>query len=66
MTEAEIQMKYWIDNANYYDLLLKWRQEPAGSVWFTGAIGKYYTEIMRQKRNETPHDEQVAASKAIG
>lgn len=62
----DLAMKEWIDNANYYQLLEKWRFAPSGSPWFQGEVGKYYTAAMEKKRSETPPGEQVAASKAIG
>lgn len=59
------EMKNAIDNASYRELLERWRFAPAGSPWFQGDIGKYYAAAMERKRAETPHSEQVAASKAI-
>lgn len=64
MTDA--QMKAWIDGATYQQLLSKWRFEPAGSPWFQGEMGDYYTAAMKREREETPPGEQVAASKALG
>ena len=63
MTNQE--MKDWIDNASYRDLLYKWRFEEAGSPWFQGKIGEYYTKTITERRNKdnTLH---VATSKAIG
>ena len=60
------EMKDWIDNASYEALLGRWRNAPVGSLWFQGEIGDYYTEAMKKKREETPHAEQVQASKNIG
>lgn len=60
------EMKDWIDNANYRELLYKWRFAPVGSPWFADEIGKYYRAAMDKKKIETPLDEQVAASKSIG
>ena len=60
------QAKAWIDSASYEQLLSKWRFEPAGSRWFTGELGEYYTKAMQKKRNEAPQEEQVAASKNLG
>lgn len=59
-------MKAWIDNASYQELLSKWRNAPAGSPWFQGETGKYYSEAMARKQSETSPGEKVAASKAIG
>ncbi len=60
------EMKAWIDSASYEQLLSKWRMAPAGSPWFQGDLGDYYSEAMARKKAETPHEEQVAASKRIG
>lgn len=62
----DASMKEWIDNATYQQLLGRWRNAPSGSPWFEGEVGEYYTAAMKKKRSETPHDGQVAASKAIG
>lgn len=59
-------MKDWIDNATYEELLRRWRNASAGDPFFQGETGKYYSEVMARKRGETPHAEQVAASKRIG
>ena len=64
MTEEEI--KAWIDNANYEDLLYKWRFVPTGSPFFQGEMGKYYEVIMARKRKEVGDAEHVRASKSIG
>lgn len=61
------EMKKWIDEASYEDLLRKWRTEPSGrSLFFQGEMGDYYAKVMAQKRHEVGHDEAVRASKAIG
>jgi len=59
------EMKKWIDNASYEELLRKWRFEPSGSPWFKDEIGKYYSGKMSEKR-ETTNDNGVSASKRIG
>lgn len=59
-------MKKWIDSANYEQLLQKWRNAPSGDPFFQGEIGKYFSEVMKRKKDETPPEEQVAASKRIG
>lgn len=63
---TDLAMREWIDNADYHSLLARWRNAPSGSPWFQGEIGEYYTEAMKRKQADTPHTEQVAASKAIG
>jgi len=60
------EMKLWIDGATYQMLLQKWRFESVGSPWFSGDVGEYFTEAMKRKRQETPQNEQVQASKNIG
>lgn len=63
MTEKE--MRRWIDNASYEELLRKWRSAPAGSPFFKGAIGEYYSAEMNKKKAADPGG-AVAASKRIG
>ena len=65
MTEAE--MKQWIDNASYEQLLSKWRRAAAGDPFFQRPIGDYYSEAMNKRRAEPGGNERhVAASKSIG
>jgi len=59
------EMKRWIDTAPYKALLERWRYAPSGSPWFQDEIGDYYSAAMARKRAETPHSEQVRASKEI-
>lgn len=61
----ETEMKQWIDNATYEQLLNRWRFAPVGSPWFLGDIGKYYSDVMFRKRDEDL-DGAVQASKNIG
>lgn len=60
------EMKTWIDNVSYRELLSKWRFVEVGSQWFQGEIGNYYAKQMAKKREEVGNDESVRASKAIG
>ncbi len=60
------QMKEWIDNASYGQLLARWRFAPAGSPWFQGELGDYYAQAMDKSRRETDNGECVRASKALG
>lgn len=58
--------KEWIDSADYYSLLRRWRfATPGEDPIFQGATGKYYSEVLGRKRNEHP-DAAVQASKDIG
>lgn len=63
---SEEQMKQWIDNASYEQLLSKWRFAPAGDPFFQGEMGDYYSKKMAEKREEVGHAEHVRASKNIG
>ena len=60
------EMKKWIDNASYLDLLGKWRRAPAGDPFFQGETGQYYTQVMARKKEEVGHEAHVRASKTIG
>ena len=59
-------LKDWIDNASYEELLSMWRFAPIGSPYFQGATGDYYSKVMAQKRDEVGQQEHVRASKSIG
>jgi len=63
VTESQ---KKWIDNANYEELLSRWRFAPLGDSMFQGDTGDYYSKIMREKRESMENDEHVNASKRIG
>jgi hypothetical protein len=60
------KMKAWIDNATYEQLLSKWRYEPIGSPWFAGELGKYYSDVMKKRREEISDEEKIATSKKVG
>ncbi len=60
------EMKIWLDNASYEQLLSKWRFASAGDPYFQGEVGEYYSKIMKEKRDSVSNAEQVAASKSIG
>ncbi len=61
---TELEMKEWIDNSSYYDLLTKWRFAPIGDPFFYGDMCDYYKEVMARKREE--HENPSAVSKAVG
>ena len=63
MTKEE--MIKWINCASYHQLLEHWRFAKAGDPFFIGEVGKYYSEVMGEKRAEKP-DEAVRVSKDIG
>lgn len=62
MTNEE--MKKWIDNATYPELLYRWRFESIGSPWFNGTTGDYFCAAMVAKRGSDA--EHTAASKQVG
>ena len=64
MTDDE--MKQWIDNASYRELLSRWRFARSGNPFFQGEVGDYYAKVMRRKRAEVGDTEHTRASKAIG
>lgn len=66
MKMNEKEMKKWIDNATYNELLFRWRTAPAGDPFFQGEIGDYYAEVMKKKREQIGDAEHVRASKSIG
>ena len=63
MTKQE--MKEWIDNSSFEQLLRRWRFAPAGEPIFQDEIGEYYIKVMGEKRAQDP-EEAILASKRIG
>lgn len=63
---SEEQMREYIDNASYGQLLHKWRFAPSGDPFLQGEIGDYYKEVMFTKKDALEHSEQVRISKAVG
>lgn len=59
-------IKQWIDSASYEQLLEKWRTAPVGSPFFQDEAGKYYSKIMKEKREQVGDAAHTAASKSIG
>lgn len=64
MTISEV--KNWMANASYEQLLSRWRNAPTGDPMFQGEAGVYYAEEMAKRRNEVGQSEHVRASKSIG
>lgn len=60
------QMKAWIDNASYEQLLSRWRFGKVGDPFFVGEVGEHYVETMKDKRSKISEEELVRISKAIG
>jgi len=59
------EQEKWIDDASYYDLLLKWRFSPSGNPFFADECGKYFKKVMEEKRAADPAN-AVRVSKDIG
>jgi len=59
-------MKDWIDNAGYEELLSKWRFEPVGSPWCHGEVGKHLARVLREQRKKVGDAVHAATSKRIG
>ena len=64
MTENE--MKTWVDNASYQDLLQKNRFSKIGDPFFQGEMGDYTLNAMQYKKEALPDGGIVPISKRIG
>lgn len=60
------EQKDWIDNASYYTLFRNWRFAEGNNTIFMGEAGRYYTKVMKEKRNKLKPGEDVRISKSIG
>ncbi len=56
--------KATIDRMSYENLLSRWRFAPVGDPWFQGETGDYWSERMRELREQGA--DHVGASKKIG
>lgn len=59
-------VKTWIDNASYQDLLTVWRFAKAGDRRFQSDNGRYFAAVMNMKAGKLSHEKRVAISKSIG
>ncbi len=69
MSENQVNkdLKAWIDNATYSQLLSKWRHTPlTENTLFHGETGKYYSKVMNEKKKALTNEQQVQISKNIG
>jgi hypothetical protein len=66
MPKTEKEIRAWIDNASYEELLRLWRNAPPGHPYFQDEVGDYYSKIMAEKRDAVGHEAAVRASKSIG
>lgn len=64
MTREE--MKKWIDNATYDQLLGHWRFAPAGDPFFIGEVGEHYKKVMSKRKQEVGLAGHTATSKSLG
>lgn len=62
----EKEMKDWIKNASYEQLLSKWRFAPTGDPFFQGSMGDYYRNIMMERKAQIGDDAHSKISKKIG
>ncbi len=60
------EMRVWIDQASYEQLLDKWRFAPWGDPFFRLEMGDYYAVVMAKKKAAIGHDAAVSASKSVG
>lgn len=61
------ETKAQIDTMSYKEMLRIWRFAPAGSSHLLqGDTGEYFKNEMFRKKDELPHDQQVAISKELG
>lgn len=60
------ELKKWIDDASYYQLLERNRFAPDGDIIFQGGAGAYFIEVMAEKKAKLSHGARVATSKAVG
>ena len=65
--ELTPENKAHIDAMSYTGLLSGWRFAPAGSPWFQGETGQYWSKRMKELRDQPGGNEKhVAASKGLG
>ena len=56
-------MYEWMETAPLVELIMRWRYEPAGSVWFAGDVGKRYGATFARRRCDSSPEEWTAASR---
>jgi hypothetical protein len=64
-TLRQQEMKQWIDDTSFEELLRHLRTAPADDSLLQGVIDSYYNKVLEEKRKVNPK-EAVAASKRIG
>lgn len=63
---TEIEMKDWIDNATYEQLLRKWRFASIRDPLFKGQMGTYFSKKMREKEKAIGKESADAIGKMVG
>jgi len=61
-----MNIKEWIDNVSYEELLRVWRFTPPGNPLFEGEMGEYYSRKIAERRKEVGEEEHTRVSKKIG
>jgi hypothetical protein len=61
-----LDLKEWIDDASYEELLRRWRFAPSGDPFFIGEMGEYYSRKIAERRKEVGEEEHTRVSKEIG
>ncbi len=60
------KLKKWIDDADYEQLLYKWRYSVIGNPFFLGELGEYYRNVMLQKKKTLSPEKAIRISKKVG
>ena len=65
-TGNEEQMRAWVDEASYEELLMRWRFAPSTDTIFHGDLGRHFVQTMASKKNALAISDQVTISKRVG
>lgn len=60
------EIKQEINNMTYKEMLIHWRFDPVGSVYFSGEVGHYFEKVMLNKRDELTREGEARISREIG
>ena len=58
--------KNWIDGATYEEMLRRLRFSPAGDPLFIGDTGKYFSDVLKEKKEKVGQAEAAVVSKKVG
>ncbi|HMZ92971.1 MAG TPA: hypothetical protein PLD56_00480 [Chitinophagales bacterium] len=59
------KFKNWIDNADYEQLLYKWRYSIVGEQFFLSEIGNYYKSVMLEKKKSFIPKKIISVNKKV-